>query len=238
MASRRRSRLASLITRLRESTGRIALPPVRDPYRLLLWEQVAYLSDDATRLTAFRMLEKEVGTEPRAILAAPIATLRQVTRAGGAIGVDLRAKRVRFIAERVLDRWDGDLWPVLKLPYDDAIRELMRYPSIGRPGAERILLLSGEHRPLALESNGVRVLLRLGYGRELGRYDKTYTSVQTAAAAEIAETESDRLAAHFVLRAHGMTLCRRSSPLCRRCPVLADCPTGRVITSTPDAVVE
>jgi len=211
---------------------------MRDPYRLLLWEQVAYLSDDATRLTAFRMLEKDIGTDPEAIMAAPLAALRRVTRAGGAIGADLRAKRVRFIAERVLDRWDGDLWPVVKLPYDDAIRELMRYPSIGRPGAERILLLSGEHRPLALESNGVRVLVRLGYGRELGRYDKTYASVQTAAAAEIPETQAARIAAHFVLRAHGMTLCRRSSPLCKRCPVLADCPTGRTITSTPGAAVD
>ena len=203
------------------------MPPVRDPYRLLLWEQVAYLSDDATRLVAFQMLEKDVGTEPQAIMGAPIAVLRRITRAGGAIGADLRAKRVRFIAERVLNRWDGDLWPVVKLPYDDAIRELMRYPSIGRPGAERILLLSGAHRPLAVDSNGVRVLLRLGYGRELGRYDKTYASVQGAASPEIAETEADRVAAHFVLRAHGMTLCRRTAPLCMRCPVREDCPTGK-----------
>lgn len=213
-------------------------PPVRDPYRLLLWEQVAYLSDDATRLVAFRMLEAEVGTAPDAIIAAPLVTLRQVTRAGGAIGADLRAKRVRFIAERVLDRWDGDLWPVVKLPYDDAIRELMRYPSIGRPGAERILLLSGDFRPMALESNGVRVLLRLGYGRDLGRYDKTYASVQSAAAAEVAETKAARISAHFVLRAHGQTLCRRSGPLCVRCPVLEDCPTGRGIASTTTAGVD
>jgi endonuclease III len=238
MASRRRSRLATLLARLRKANGRIVLPPVRDPYRLLLWEQVAYLADDATRLAAFRMLESEVGTKPEAIVAAPLATLRRITRAGGAIGADLRAKRVRFVAERVLDRWDGDLWPVVKLPYDDAIRELMRYPSIGRPGAERILLLAGAHQPLALESNGVRVLLRLGYGRELGRYDKTYTSVQTAAAAEIIETEAERIAAHFVLRAHGMTLCRRSSPLCTRCPLVTDCPTGRLLVSSQEAAGE
>lgn len=237
MASRRRSRLATLISRLQKASGRIALPPVRDPYRLLLWEQVAYLSDDATRLAAFHMLETDVGTKPEVVVAAPIAALRRVTRAGGAIGADLRAKRLRFIAGRVLDRWDGDLWPVVKLPYDDAIRELMRYPSIGRPGAERILLLSGEYRPLALESNGVRALLRLGYGRELGRYDKTYASVQAAAALEIAETEAARVAAHFVLHAHGQALCRRSAPLCTRCPVRADCPTGQADISAPDTTV-
>jgi endonuclease III len=123
------------------------------------------------------------------------------------------------------------LWLVVKLPYDDAIRELMRYPSIGRPDAERILLLSGEYRPLALDSNGVRVLLRLGYGRDLGRYDKTYASVQTAAEPEVAETEAVRVSAHFVLRAHGQELCRRSTPLCSQCPIRADCPTGGSLVS-------
>ena len=205
------------------------LPPVRDPFRLLVWEQVAYLSDDATRLAAFRILEADVGTKPESIMAAPAATLRLVTRAGGAIGADLRAKRIRFIAERALERWDGDLWPVIKLPYEDAVRELMRYPAIGRPGAERILLLTGAYRPLALESNGVRVLLRLGYGRDMGRYDKTYTSVQSAAAQEIAARGADRISAHYALRTHGQDLCRRANPLCARCPVRSDCPAGRSV---------
>jgi endonuclease III len=188
---------------------------------------VAYRTDEATRLRAFRLLESGIGTAPEAILRAPFAALRDITRAGGAIGSDLRAKRVRFIAERVLERWDGDLWPIAKLPYDDAVRELMRYPSIGRPGAERILLLAGAFRPLALESNGLRVLLRLGYGRDLGRYDKTYAAVQASAAPEIAETERARLSAHFLLQAHGQAFCRRAAPMCSACPVRADCPTGR-----------
>lgn len=227
MAPKRRSRLATLLTRLRKESGRIVLPPVRDPFRLLIWEQVAYLTDDGTRLAAFRMLESEAGTTPEALRSAPMAVLRQATRAGGAIGADLRAKRIRFIAERVCDRWDGDLWPIVKLPFDDGVRELMRYPSIGRPGAERILLLAGAHKPLALESNGLRVLLRLGYGRELGRYDKTYASVQTAAAGEIASTIAARTSAHFVLRSHGQTHCRRTAPLCTRCAIRRACPAGR-----------
>jgi endonuclease III len=229
MAPRRPSRLAVLLARLRESTGHITLPPVRDPYRLLIWEQVAYLSDDATRLAAFRTLEKEVGTDPEAIMRAPLATLRRIARTGGSTRADLRAKRIRFVAQRVLDRWDGNLWPVLKLPQEDAIRELMRYPAIGRPGAERILLLADAATPLALDSNGLRVLLRLGYGRDRGRYDKTYAAVQAAASPEIAETRAARTTAHFVLRAHGETLCRRAEPLCERCPIRPDCPTGSAI---------
>jgi endonuclease-3 len=223
MAARRERRLASLISRLRTRAGRIVLPPVADPYRLLLWEQVAYLADDTTRLAAFRELESEIGTAPQAIVGAPLSALKAIARSGGAVGADLRAKRLRFVAERVLQRWDGDLWPVVKLPYEDAVRELMRYPAIGRPGAEKILLLAKAYKPLALESNGLRVLLRLGYGRDLRRYDKTYAAVQAAAQAEIASTVRARISAHYVLRAHGQTLCKRTAPLCSRCPVRDEC---------------
>jgi endonuclease-3 len=227
MPTRRRSRLEALLAQLTGAAGRVSRPPVRDPYRLLLWEQVAYLTDDATRLAAFRQLDSEIGTDPAAILRAPLSALRQVTRTGGATGADLRAKRIRFIAERALDRWDGDLWPAARLPYEDAVRELMRYPTIGRPTAERILLLAGTHRPLALDSNGVRVLLRLGYGQDRGRYDKTYASVQSAAADEVASTHAARISAHFVLRAHGEKICVRERALCGRCPVQKECPSDR-----------
>jgi endonuclease III len=226
--------LQRLVRVLRQFHGRrAAAPPVRDPYRLILLEQVAYLADDATRIAAFRLLESLVGTEPEAIIEAPMATLKRVTRAGGPIAFELRAKRLRFVAERVLDKWEGNLKPVLKLPFEEARRELMRYPTIGKPGAERILLLSGAHARLALDSNAMRVLLRLGYGRDLGRYDKTYDDVQGAAEREIPATVPARRTAHLVLRAHGQTLCRRSKPQCRGCPVRADCPTGRPAGDSP-----
>lgn len=228
------ARLQTVVRALQKQHGRrIAAPPVRDPYLLLLWEQVAYLADDATRLAAFRLLETDVGTAPNAIIEAPLSTLKRITRAGGSIAFDMRAKRLRFIAERVANVWEGNLTPVLSLPFDKARRELMRYPTIGKPGAERILLLCGAYPPLALDSNGVRVLLRLGYGRDLGRYDKTYQSVQAAAEVEIPATVTARRAAHLALRAHGEIVCRRSAPQCGGCVVLAQCPfgSGRVASS-------
>lgn len=225
------SPLQRLVRVLRRFHGRrAAAPPVRDPYRLLLFEEVAYLADDATRIAAFRLLESLVGTGPKAISEAPIATLERVTRAGGPIAFELRARRLRFVAERVLDKWSGNLKPVLKLPFDEARHELMRYPTIGKPGAERILLLAGAYPRLALDSNAMRVLLRLGYGRDLGRYEKTYLEVQAAAEREIPATMASRLPAHIVLRAHGQTLCRRSRPQCAACPVQGDCPAGRLVS--------
>jgi endonuclease-3 len=201
---------------------------VRDPYRLLLLEQVGYLASDADRLAAFRLLQKRVGTDPDAILAAPTSALRAVARRGGAIGVALRAARLRQVALRVRTVWDGDLRPVGRLPLAEARRELTRYPAIGEPGAERILLLSGAHPVLGLDSNALRVLQRLGYGNPAAQWAKAYRSAQQAAERELRPTVAVRREAYLVLRRHGSTVCRRTAPRCLDCPVRRDCPTGAV----------
>lgn len=64
--------------------GRPPRPVSLDPFRLILYEQVAYLVPESRRRAAFRRLRTEVGLTPEAILAAPAATLRAIARAGGA----------------------------------------------------------------------------------------------------------------------------------------------------------
>ena len=221
-------RLGRLVGALRAFHGEPSGPPVNDPYRLLLWEQVGYMADDERRLEAFRALETRVGIEPGKILEAPIATLRTIVRIGGGIAVNQRAERLRTVAARVQSAWSGSLDPVLKLPLDAARRELKRYPSIGEPGAERILLLTGAQPVLGLDSNALRVLVRLGYGREDAQWAKTYRSAQSAAGVELAETVSARRSAVLLLQEHGRTICRRNAPRCGDCPLAGDCPSAEL----------
>ncbi len=220
------SRLARLIQRLRTFHGAPVEPPTRDPYHLLLWEQVAYLASDAERLAAFRLLEERVGFAPEKILGARQSVLEGVTRKGGAIGYRQRAERLRRVAERVLEKWKGDLRTALRPPLEAARKELAKYPSIGLPGAERILLLTGADPVLGLDSNALRVLQRLGYGRAGGTWSAQYRSAQEAASAELPATVASRRPAFLLLRHHGQTICRRTAPRCGECPLLLDCPTG------------
>jgi endonuclease III len=98
------------------------------------------------------------------------------------------------------------------------------YPSIGPPGVERIRLFTGQEPVLALESNGLRVLQRWGYGIESANYGWSYRSAQRDAAAELEQDLDVLVRAHQLLRRHGMTRCRRTGPECVRCPVRDDCP--------------
>jgi endonuclease-3 len=188
---------------------------------MVLWENVAYLADDDRRLQAFQTLKKRIGTDPAQVLSAPDEALLEVTRHG--IMAEQSAEKLRKCAKTVLENFDGDLWPVLKLPLPKARKALQTFPGIGEPGAEKILLFTHTYPVLALESNGLRVLLRLGFGAEKKSYSTTYRLVQKAVEEGLENSYSWLIKAHVLLRRHGQELCRRSEPACGECPLAGDC---------------
>ena len=154
--------LGSVVTALRRLNGTPAPPISRDPFHLIHWEQVAYLASDAQRRTAYEALRTRVGLAPEAIRAASITRLRAVTRLGGSIAYADRARRLRRSADLVIERWGGDLRAALTLPLEQARRALAQFDMIGEPGVDKILAFTGTARLLALDSNALRVLQRLG----------------------------------------------------------------------------
>ncbi len=101
---------------------------------------------------------------PEQILAAPADRLLAVGRHG--IVAENTVEKLRRGAEIALREFGGDLRAILKRPTAQAQKALKRFPAIGDPGAEKILLFGHALPVLALESNGLRVLVRLGYGGE------------------------------------------------------------------------
>ena len=193
-----------------------------DPLQLILFENVGYLIDDARRELAFAALREQVGLKPTDILAAPIEQLIGVTKLGG-IHPELRAQRLKEISRIVLNDFAGDLRNALQLPLPKAIKALKKFPSIGDPGAEKILLFSKTYPVLALESNGLRVLLRLGFGQEHKNYSTSYASVREALKDQIGDDCDFLIRAHQVLRQHGKETCRTNNPVCASCPVRQSC---------------
>ena len=159
-----------LIDALEALYGAPEPPPTRDPFELVLWENVAYLAGDERREQAFRALKTRVGTQPQMILAASPELLQEIAASGGGILAEKQAGKLERCAEIAMEELDGDVSRIATLPRASALKLLMKFPSIGRPGAEKILMLSGLQPVLALDSNGLRVLLRLGYGSEQKSY--------------------------------------------------------------------
>jgi endonuclease III len=136
---------------------------------------------------------------------------------------EVRVLRWREIARITLSQYGGDLDSILRRPYIEAKRILKQFPTIGDPGAEKILLFCGVASGLPLESNGLRVLTRLGWGRIQKNYGATYRSVRAALEPELPSGPNRLVQAHLLLREHGKVLCKYKAPLCHQCPVADGC---------------
>jgi endonuclease III len=220
---RPRSRLQRLLALLAPTAraAETALPP-RDPWHAILWENVAYLCTDVQRAQAFAALDAATGLDARVIARVPDEVLLAATSHGKMAAQ--RVAKLRECAQLFADV--GDPRALVQLPLPKALTALARFPGIGRPGAERLLLFAGAAPLLALESNGLRALLRLGYGTEAKSYAASYRSAQQAAAAELPETTDARAGLYATMRAHGRATCR-ATPLCAQCAVAGDCPSAR-----------
>jgi endonuclease-3 len=213
--------LPQVVEQLEAHYGEQKPPKLAGPWEMILWENVAYLADDDRRQRAFQTLKQSIGTEPTRILSASKEDLLEVTRHG--IMAERFTDKLRACARIVLEEFDGDLRSVLKLPLAKARKALQKFPGIGEPGAEKILVFTRTYPVLAMESNGLRVLLRLGFGQEEKSYSTTYRLVQKATEEGLDKDYSRLIQAHLLLRRHGQELCLRSGPTCDQCPLAADC---------------
>jgi len=211
-----------LVEALEKHYGRPKPPPARGLFELVLYENIAYLVSEDRRERAFRQLKSRIGVRPEDLLLASTAELAEIAAIGG-IFPDLRARRLQEAARLAHDKFGANLDAVLKLDFAQARRALKQFPAIGEPGAEKILLFTGAHPCLAMESNGVRVLVRFGFAKEHKSYSSTYRSLQRALAADAGGKCAPLVAAHQLLKWHGQEICRRSTPQCTGCPVRASC---------------
>ena len=220
-AAKGRLALGDAVRLLRKHYGPPAGPRTADPFELILWENVAYLAPPARRREAFEALKSTVGTSPFAILTAKQDVLERVT--GRGILKSTVAAKLRECARVALERFGGDLHAPIREPLRLAKQALRRFPGIGEPGAEKILLFTGRQALLAPDSNGLRVLVRLGLVREQKSYAGTYAASRQAA--EVLPAKPRVLQeAHLLLQQHGQTLCKRTAPRCDLCPLARGCP--------------
>jgi endonuclease III len=210
-----------LVEKLHRHYGAYAPPPSTDPLELVIWENIAYLASDERRAEAFAELKEKIGTRPEQILAAKHSALAAIAKAG--ILPDVSAEKLLTIAKIAHEEFDSDLRPALIKPFPQAKRALKRFPSIGDPGAEKTLLFTRSYPVMGLDSNGLRVLVRLGFADEQKNYAATYRLVQEAIREQLPRGYDSLIRAHQLLRRHGQELCKRSNPRCSECPLRDTC---------------
>jgi endonuclease-3 len=213
---------------LPEILGELALlyafaAPPASAFKLILQENIGYLIDDARRETLLREFARRVGLDAARIARAPDELLFEIAQQGG-MHPAARVERWRRIADIVLTECGGDLDAHLRtLPVARARKLLKQFPAIGDPGADKILLFCGLDLRPALDSNGLRVLARLGVIEATASYAASYKAAVARLADAFAGDRDQLVSAYMLLREHGRALCKRSAPLCPACPLDAAC---------------
>jgi endonuclease-3 len=217
-----RPNLQKAISQLAAHYGKPKPPVTSDPFELILLENVAYLVSDDRRAEAFKTLRQHAGTKPHEILAASHQDILRATELGG-MHPEQRVSRLKEIALIAMNEFGGDLKQALKLPLPKAKQALRKFSSIGEPSAEKILLFTRAYPVLGLDSNGLRVLVRLGFGEEKKNYTATYCAIQEAIRDQLSDDYDWLISTHILLRQHGKELCKTNAPLCEKCPVRKSC---------------
>jgi endonuclease III len=194
-----------------------------DPYLFLVWWLCGYPASDAACAKGWASLQSNIGVDTDELLAANPAKMAAALKPGGMVP-ELRALRLKEIAERVQKEFGGDLSGALRtLPVAKARSALKKFPNIADPGADRILLFGGISPVAAVPSNCPHVLVRIEHGRERDNYGVTYKEAQMSIAAGVPAKFDARARAYLLLKCHGQTVCKRTNPKCGECPVAASC---------------
>ena len=223
MAAPARASLPSVINRLEALYGSPPPPAVTDPFEMIVAESAAYLVDDDRRARVFARLREEVGLDPEDVLGTPTPVLVEVIRDGGMLP-EHRAEKLVKAANTALEIGLAPLRELIRTDPKKAGKLLQRFPGVGEPGADKILLFSRAKRTLGADSNVLRVLVRFGFGEgDENHYSRMYRSAAEAVAPQLPEDYPWLIRAHQLLRRHGQEICRRSAPLCEACPLTGGC---------------
>jgi endonuclease III len=189
---------SKVVDKLQRHYGPPAPPASTDPLELIIWENIAYLASDERRAEAFATLKQTIGTRLERILAF-FACGNGFLRAA--------RKSCRTLHTR----------------FSQLVRSFSALPSGRMPAFPMAAKAECGAAVMALDSNGLRVLYRVGFAEEQKNYSATYRLVQDAIHEQLPGDCDSLIRAYQLLRQHGQELCKRSKPRCAECPLRNVC---------------
>jgi endonuclease III len=225
--------LAKVLEKLEEHYGAQKAVGPNEPYEMILFVNSAYPATDDSCSRGYEALKSEAGTQPEQILKSAKGRILKAARVGGMLP-EKRVERWKLIARMVKKEFGGDLNGALKKVMRDektanekrlrqAKSVLKRFPVIGEPGADKILLFAGLAPVAAVPSATTGVPQRILFGHEDKNYAKGYRAAQAKMAAEVPEEFAARRRAYLLLKKHGQEICKRARPKCEICPISGMC---------------
>jgi len=213
------SRAEEIIARLLERYERRWRPRRGDPFRslvrIILSQNTSYRNEAA----AYEQLERVIGVTPEALAEAPVERIAEAIRPAGMHNQCSRT--LKRVAAAVLERYGGDIAPILSKLYPEARLELMELPGVGQKTADVLLMFDAGKAVIPVDRHIDRIAKRLQLVPPKAAYDEVRRALEAAA-------DPDRYEdVHVLLIRFGREVCRAQRPRCDGCFLGDLCPYPR-----------
>jgi len=166
---------------------------------------------------ALAALARERALDPGRIASLPLQRLEALIRPSGYFSQ--KADRLRRFARRVRSR--GGMGALLRGPLPRVREGVLALYGVGPETADSILLYAGGRPVFVVDAYTLRIAARLGW-----RLGRGYEGARTFFEARLPRSPAVFAEFHALLVRFAKLYCR-ARPLCRSCPALSGCPTGR-----------
>lgn len=188
------------------------LDTFRSLVRIILSQNTNYKNE----AMAYQRLEESIGITPEGLSGSTVETISEAIRPAGMY--NQRGRTLRLVAQAVMDRYGGELSPLLDLPHAEAREALMALPGVGPKTADVLLLFNAGKEIVPVDRHIFRISKRLEIVGHRAGYEEVRLALETATPPGRHED------VHVLLIRFGRELCRARSPRCPECFLGDICP--------------
>jgi endonuclease-3 len=208
-------RVSALHKRLEKLYGPFKPFPIREGVEELILTVLSQNTNDVNRDRAFRTLTEKYPTWDD-VLRAPQKKIEDAIRVGGL--AQTKSIAIKQILGEIKNRYGKfTLEPISKLPIDEAIEVLTRFPHVGVKTAACVLAFSFGEPVIPVDTHVHRLSRRLGLVARNASRDQTFYVLMGIVPEEI------RYPFHVFLIKHGRAVCKSQKPLCSECALREMC---------------
>jgi len=191
----------------------------RDPFELLVLTELSQITSSKNLWTAFNRLRDSVGTSPESLAGSDVKAIEEAIKPAGLWRI--RARRLKELAEEVLERFGGSLRSLGRLSTEELREELLKLPGVGVKTADVVALFSFGRPVMPVDTHIRRIAIRLGLVPPNAKYEEIRRVLEEGLRGE------DLAFMHIALIRFGREVCKARSPRCHACPIRGLCPSSK-----------
>ena len=203
---------------LRKEFGDPERNDISDPFETLIQTVLSQHTNDRNSGLAYQQLEASFRIKPEVLAEADQKEIERAIRVAGLYRN--KSKIIRALSKTIQDRYEGDLWKVLRLPVEEARKALLELPGVGFKTADILLLFCARKASFPVDTHVDRVSRRIGLAGKEVDVEGVRRELQRKFRAE------DYYRAHILLINLGKRYCIARLPRCHKCPIEGLCRYG------------